>query len=84
MRGAPVTIEGFNRLNRIQAATDTNLTQIKFGDPEKTIQVRSPSEAAELLPRYLYDEEKIPSPIKLQALFILSGKGHIPLNRGGH
>lgn len=55
--GAPVSIEGFNRLNRIQAATDTRLTQIKFGDPEKTIQVRSPSEAAELLPRYEYDEE---------------------------
>jgi arabinogalactan oligomer / maltooligosaccharide transport system permease protein len=56
--GAPVAIEGFTRLNRIQAATDTTLTQIKFGDPEKTIQVRSPSEAAELLPRYLYNEEE--------------------------
>jgi len=55
--GAPVTIEGFTRLNRILATTDPNLTRIKFGDPEKTIQVRSPSEAAELLPRYLYDEE---------------------------
>lgn len=56
--GAPVTIEGFTRLNRIQAATDTRLTQIKFGDPEKTIQVRSPSEAAELLPRYIYDKDE--------------------------
>jgi arabinogalactan oligomer / maltooligosaccharide transport system permease protein len=56
--GAPLTIEGFTRLNRIQAATDTTLTQIKFGDPEKTIQVRSPSEAAELLPRFLYNEEE--------------------------
>jgi len=56
--GAPLTIEGFNRLNRIQASTDTNLTKIKFGDPERTIQVRSPSEAAELLPRYLYDPDE--------------------------
>lgn len=55
--GAPVNIEGYTRLNRILATTDTNLTRIKFGDPEKTIQVRSPTEAAELLPRYLYDEE---------------------------
>lgn len=55
--GAPLTIEGFQRLNRILATTDTRLTQIKFGDPEKTIQVKSPTEAAELLPRYAYDEE---------------------------
>lgn len=55
--GAPLKIEGFKRLNRIQAATDTKLTQIKFGDPEKTIQVRTPTEAAELLPRYEYDAD---------------------------
>jgi len=55
--GAPVTIEGYTRLNRIQASIDKNLTNIRFGDPEKTIQVRSPSEAAELLPLYAYDSE---------------------------
>jgi hypothetical protein len=55
--GAPVTIEGYTRLNRILASTDKNLTKIKFGDPENTIQVRSPSEAAELLPLYTYDPE---------------------------
>ena len=55
--GAPVTIEGYTRLNRILASTDKNLTNIKFGDPENTIQVRSPSEAAELLPLYAYDAE---------------------------
>jgi len=55
--GAPVTIEGYTRLNRILAATDQNLTKIKFGDPEKTIQVRSPSEAAELLPLYEYNPD---------------------------
>ena len=57
-QGAPTTIDGFSRLNRIQAATDTNLTKVKFGEPEKTVQVRSPQEAAELLPRYHYDEEE--------------------------
>ncbi len=55
--GAPITIEGYKRLNRIEAATDKNLTNIKFGDPENTIQVRSPTEAAELLPLYAYDPE---------------------------
>lgn len=55
--GAPKTIEGYTRLTRISAATDKNLTNIKFGDPEKTIQIRSPSEAAELLPLFVYDPE---------------------------
>ncbi|MBP7213778.1 MAG: ABC transporter permease subunit [Anaerolineaceae bacterium] len=55
--GAPLSIDGYSRLNRITAATDNNLPNIKFGDPELTIQVRSPSEAAELLPLYAYDSE---------------------------
>ena len=55
--GAPVTIDGYTRLNRILASTDKNLTNIKFGDPDNTIQVRSPSEAAELMPLYAYDAE---------------------------
>jgi ABC-type sugar transport system permease subunit len=53
--GAPKTIEGFTRLNSILASTDKTLTTIKFGDPENTIQIRTPSEAAELLPLYAYD-----------------------------
>lgn len=53
--GIPASIEGFVRLNPILAATDTNLTQIKFGQEGQTIQVRSPSEAAELTPRYTYN-----------------------------
>ena len=55
--GIPVTIEGYNRLNAIMAATDQNLTEIQFGEEGKTVQVRSPSEAAELLPLYVYDPE---------------------------
>jgi ABC-type sugar transport system permease subunit len=54
-KGIPITIEGYQRLNAIQAATDKNLTQILFGEAGKTIQVRSPTEAAELLPLYVYD-----------------------------
>jgi arabinogalactan oligomer/maltooligosaccharide transport system permease protein len=55
--GAPLTIEGFTRLNKVLASTDKNLTQIKFGDPQKTIQIDSPTRAAELIPLYQYDKE---------------------------
>lgn len=54
-KGIPKTIEGYQRLNAILAATDKNLTQILFGEAGKTIQVRSPTEASELLPLYVYD-----------------------------
>ncbi len=54
--GIPETIEGYTRLNAILAATDQNLSNILFGEEGQTIQVRSPSEAAELVPLYEYDE----------------------------
>ena len=54
-KGIPRTIEGYQRLNAFLAATDENLTEILFGVAGKTIQVRSPSEAAELLPLYVFD-----------------------------
>ena len=44
--GVPKTIEGYVRLNRITAATDKNLTNIKFGNPEKTIHARHQDTAA--------------------------------------
>jgi ABC-type sugar transport system permease subunit len=56
-KGIPETIEGYERLNPILAATDKNLTNILFGEEGKTIQVRSPAEASELLPLYVYDPE---------------------------
>jgi ABC-type sugar transport system permease subunit len=56
-RGIPETIEGYQRLNAILAAADKNLTEIQFGEEGKTIQVRSPLEAAELLPLYVYDAD---------------------------
>ena len=56
-KGIPATIDGYKRLNPLFAATDKNLVNIKFGiEGGKTVQVRSPSEAAELQIRYQYDE----------------------------
>jgi len=57
-KGIPKTIEGYKRLNAIVAATDQNLTEILFGETGTTIQVRSPKEAAELLPKYIYDPDQ--------------------------
>lgn len=54
----PETIDGYQRLNAILAATDENLTEILFGEEGNTIQIRSPSEAAELLPLYIYDSDQ--------------------------
>jgi len=57
-KGIPKTIEGYQRLSVLLAATDKNLTEILFGEAGKTIQIRSPGEAAELLPLYVYDSER--------------------------
>lgn len=57
-QGIPQTIEGFQRLNAILAATDKNLTEVRFGEEGTTIQIRSPSEAAQLLPLYEYDPDQ--------------------------
>jgi ABC-type sugar transport system permease subunit len=53
--GIPKTIEGYQRLNVFEAATDQHLTEIQFGAIGKTIQIRSPAEAAEVVPLYIYD-----------------------------
>lgn len=57
-QGIPESIEGFRRLNAILAATDQNLVNIEFGPEGSTVQIRSPREAAELLPLYEYDPEQ--------------------------
>jgi ABC-type sugar transport system permease subunit len=54
--GIPTSIEGYQRLNAILAATDRTLPDIQFGEEGSTIQIRSPSEAAQLVPLYVYDE----------------------------
>lgn len=56
--GIPESIEGYQKLNAILAASDPNLPDILFGEEGKTIQVRSPKEAAELLPLYEYDSDR--------------------------
>jgi ABC-type sugar transport system permease subunit len=56
-KGIPKTIEGYKRLNTLIAASDKELPSIQFGlEGDQVIQVRSPSEAAELEVRYAYDE----------------------------
>ncbi|MBN2146250.1 MAG: ABC transporter permease subunit [Anaerolineales bacterium] len=57
-KGVPLAIEGYERLNPFLAATDKTITGIQFGEAGNTIQVRSPTEAAELLPLYVYDSEQ--------------------------
>ncbi|MFT3895254.1 MAG: ABC transporter permease subunit [Anaerolineales bacterium] len=57
-KGIPNTIEGYKRLNGLLAATNKELPNIKFGlEGSQTVQVRSPSEAAELQSLYKYDAE---------------------------
>jgi len=56
-KGIPTTIEGYQRLNPLVAATNKDLTSIKYGlEGQKAVQVRSPNEAAELEILYKYDE----------------------------
>lgn len=55
-KGIPASIEGYQRLNGLLAATDKELPNIKFGvEGSKTIQISSPSTASELQVRYKYD-----------------------------
>ena len=56
-KGIPESIEGYEKLNVIAAVSDKNLPKILFGEEGRTIQVRTPSEAAELLPKYVFDSD---------------------------
>jgi arabinogalactan oligomer / maltooligosaccharide transport system permease protein len=56
-KGVPATIEGYQRLNLLFAAADKELTNIRFGvEGVQAVQIRNPSEAAELQVRFDYDE----------------------------
>ena len=56
-KGVPTSIDGYQRLNLLFAAADKELPNIKFGlEGDQTIQIRNPSEAAELQIRFVYDE----------------------------
>jgi len=55
-KGIPNTIEGYQRLNGLLAATNKELPNIKFGaEGSRTIQISSPSLASQLEVRYKYD-----------------------------
>ena len=55
-KGIPASIEGYQKLNTLLAAADKELPNIKFGvEGSQTVQVSSPSAAAELAIRYKYD-----------------------------
>lgn len=57
-KGIPVSLDGYQRLNTLVAATDKDLPNIRFGlEGDQVVQIRSPSEAAELEKRYVYDAE---------------------------
>lgn len=56
-RGIPKTLEGYERLNALVAASNKDLTQIQFGlEGDEVVQISSPSLASELETRYEYDE----------------------------
>jgi len=55
-RGIPASIEGYQRLNTLVAATDQELPNVKFGvEGSRTIQISSPSTASQLEVRFKYD-----------------------------
>jgi arabinogalactan oligomer / maltooligosaccharide transport system permease protein len=57
-RGIPESIEGYNRLNALRAASDKQLTEIIFGVEDGiAVQIVSPSEAAAYQQRFRYDPE---------------------------
>lgn len=57
-KGIPTEIEGYKKLNVLAATADKELPNIKFGvEGERTVQIRSSKEAAELQIRYKYDKE---------------------------
>jgi ABC-type sugar transport system permease subunit len=56
--GIPTSIEGYNRLNALQVASDQTISQIQFGSEEDGVQIRSAREAAQLQSRYQYNEDQ--------------------------
>lgn len=54
--GIPESIAGYTRLNALQVASNKDISQIQFGSPLDGVQIRSGREAAQLEPRYAYDD----------------------------
>jgi ABC-type sugar transport system permease subunit len=57
--GFPETIEGYTRLQMrdILPILDSQLAPLEFGELPDTVKIKSIREAAQLQPRYVYDEE---------------------------
>jgi len=56
-KGIPTSIEGYQRLNGLLAATDKELPNIRFGvEGSQAVQISSPSTASQLEVRFKYDE----------------------------
>lgn len=57
--GIPQSIEGYQRLSRIEAVRFlSNLGQIEFGEHPNTIKIKSLDKAAQYQPRYVYTESQ--------------------------
>jgi ABC-type sugar transport system permease subunit len=56
--GIPEEIAGYSRLNAIQVATNEDIQNIQFGTELDGVQIRSTSEAAQLQPKFEYDEAR--------------------------
>ena len=56
--GIPNEIVGYERLNAIRVAADQNIPEIQFGTELDGVQIRSASEAAQLQPKFEYDEAR--------------------------
>lgn len=54
--GIPDEIAGYQRLNAIRVAADRNIPEIQFGTELDGVKIRSASEAAQLQPKFEYDE----------------------------
>lgn len=56
--GIPNAIADYTRLNAFRIAADKNISQILFGTELDGVKIRSPKEAAQLQPKFEYDEAK--------------------------
>jgi hypothetical protein len=69
-KGIPASMEGYQRVSGLFAPTDKQLPTIKFGlEGGTTVQVNSPSNAAQLEIRFNYDPRPIPSSINPMEIF---------------
>lgn len=54
--GIPASVGDYKRLNAIQVASNKEITGVQFGSELDGVRIRSAREAAQLQPKYVYDE----------------------------